>query len=702
MNQPNENRPTPRPSASKNTPLFIVMALAGASLLAFYLGRQSAPPNNAQAPNVVESSERVPKEDSGGEGSANAGAGGGNEIKFEGDAAQMAGIQVAPASLRQLTSGIAFSGQIAANPNGVVRVASLVPGRVTQLYVSVGDRVRRGQTLAIVESRAIGEAQSAYQQAVSRLETAQSNLNVVMRQAQAGVFSRGPVEIARKAQVEAQADVRAGETAVRGAQVVLDNGVRLAKAGSFANPALEAALGQSDAVEEASKTAEAALDNARSAVESAQSELERRKQQAAAGAYQSRPVEEAKRAVVAARSARGAAQSEVATTRANLTRAKALVGEGLVSQRDLESAQNAFDTATANLESTQSEETTAQSELERQQKLASTNVAGVAEVQDAQAKLSSGQADVRTRQAELNRAEQGKKLAALALAREQTVFNQNIANRREVSTARGALETARNALEKARQTFALTDSVLKREVHIFQQNLNNIAQVQTARSSYAQAQSDVRAARTALALFKSAPGRSAQVPIVAPIGGIVQERKVARGEVLDADAQVLTLVNTDTVAIEAAIYERDMARLRVGSLVKISVDGLPGRTFSGHINFISNQLDPETRTLTARALLPNAGELRSGMFARGQVVTMTSAPVVSVPCDAVQKLEDKTVVFVPSDEPNTFKPRTVRTGATEGGQTAIQSGLKPGEKVVVKGAFVVKSQAMKAELGDED
>jgi cobalt-zinc-cadmium efflux system membrane fusion protein len=55
-----------------------------------------------------------------------------------------------------------------------------VPGRVVSLYASVGDNVRKGQTVAIVESRAIGEAQSSYRQAVARFDNANSNLNVVL------------------------------------------------------------------------------------------------------------------------------------------------------------------------------------------------------------------------------------------------------------------------------------------------------------------------------------------------------------------------------------------------------------------------------------------------------------------------------------------------------------------------------------------
>jgi len=690
----------------KNSTTPLVVGALALGLVAFAIGRRSAPTDTPGNLTTAPAESGNPAADGGEKVSGAADKGGGeaahdNTVQFSSESSQQAGLLVRPVSLTQLATGVPFNGQIAPNPNGVVRVASLVPGRVTRLNVSQGDQVQQGQVLAVVESRAIGEAQSAYQQAVSRFQNAQSNRDVVLKQARAGVFSRAPIEAARRAQVEAQGDVRAQESAVRQARVVLDNILRQARIGAFASPALEAARAQSAAATEALRTGEAALTNARAAVEAAQQELERRRQLAAGGAYVSRPVQEAQRALVAARSSRGAAQSEVATTRANLARAKSLAAEGLVAQRDVEAAQQAYDTATSRLETAQSDESTSQQELERQQKLASSNVAGVAEVGAAQSTLATAQADVRTRSAEVERARSQVRLAVVALSRERATFGQNIANRREVSTAQSTVENARNALVKARQTAEVASAAYEREQRILRQNLNNIAQVQAAQSTFSAARSELQAARATLALFKSSPDGSASVPVRAPMAGVVQSRDVAQGETIEADKQLMTLVNLDTVAVEAAIYEKDFARVRVGAPVTATVDAYPGRIFNGRITFLGSQLDPETRTLTARALLDNRGQLRPGMFARGQISTATGKIAVSVPSDAVQTMEGKTVVFVSTGKANEFTARPVTTGATAGGQTEIKSGLKPGEKIVAKGAFVVKSQAMKSELAEE-
>jgi RND family efflux transporter MFP subunit len=615
------------------------------------------------------------------------------EVALPPQTAQLLQIKTQPVQVAQLATGITFNGQIAPNPNGVVRVASIVPGRVTRLNAAQGDTVKQGEVVAIVESRAIGEAQSAYQQAQARFNNAKSNLNVVQQQAKAGVFSRAPLEIAQKARAEAAGDVKQQQAAVQQTQVALDNATRLARVGSFASPALEAAKNNQAQANEAVKTAQAGLSNAQSSVEAAQSELARRRQLAASGSYQSRPVEEARRVLVAAQSARAAAQSEVATTRANLSRAKTLAAEGLVSRRDLEAAQQAYDTATARLETSQADEKTAQQELARQQELASSNVAGAAEVQAAASTLAGAQADVRTRQAEVQRANSQLQVANVALSRERAVFAQNIANRREIETARANLQAAKAGLSKARGALAVANEMLKREQNIFRKNLNNTAQVQQARSGYVAAQADLRAARSTLALLKSSPGSSVDVPIRAPMSGVVQSREVAVGELIQADAPLMTIVNLQSLALEAALFEADFARVRIGSPVRVTTDAVPGRSFSGRINFLGSQVDPQTRTVTARAQIENPGSLRPGMFVRGQIQTGVSALGITVPASAV--LEDGAAKIVFVTKGDKYERREVVTGTESNGRIAIKSGLKQEDTVVTEGAAALRAQAAK-------
>ncbi|RYG65436.1 efflux RND transporter periplasmic adaptor subunit [bacterium] len=622
-------------------------------------------------------------------------------IHFTPEGMKSAGVQVATVTLQPQLAGLPFNGAVEVSPDHVARVASVVSGRIVRLNVALGSRVRQGQVLAMVESRSVGEAQAAYGQAQARLQNARSNYDVVKRQAKAGVFSRAPLETARRAQSDALAEVRASETALRSAQVALDNVTRLARSGSYSQPALESSRNQYATALEEVQSASAAFDSAEAATKSAASELARRRQIAAGGGYVSRPVEEAKRVLVAAQSARATAQSEVATTRANLSRARSLSVEGLVSTRDLETAQTASQTAQSRLEVAESDERTATLELERQQKLATSNAAGNAEVGEAEARLSSSQAEVRSRKAQLQKAREALKLANTSLNRERQVSSGGIANRREETQARANLENARTSLSKARLTLSVTTSALKRETAIFRQNLNDTSQIQAAQATLVSARSDMEAAQSTLRLLQASPGSSAIIPLKAPLAGIVQERNVAQGESIEADKNLFTIANLDIVHVDMFLPERDIAKVGLGSPVNIVVDAVPGRSFDGTIELIHTELDTKTRTVEAHAEIANPGMLRPGMFARGVIRTGSSSMALLVPTDAVQDLEGKKVVFVAGEKAGEFVAREVTIGTPANGNVAVKTGLKPGEKVVVKGAFMVKAQAMKAELGHE-
>ena len=613
------------------------------------------------------------------------------EVSLPAETARLLDIQTATVKVAQLATGIAFNGQIAPNQGALVRVSSLVPGRVTRLSVKQGDKVTKGQVVAVVESRAIGEAQSAFTQAQARLQNAQSNLKVINAQANAGVFSRAPLEAARRTQAEAAGDVRVQQAALQSARVSLDTATRTAGAGGYANPALEAARAQSAQATEALKTAQAALNNANSSVKGAQAELKRRQQLAQSGAYVSRPTQEAQRSLVAAQSARAAAQSEVATTRANLSRAQSLIGEGLVSGRDLEAAQQAFDTATARLQTAQADEKTAQQELARQQQISASNVNGTAEVAAAQSALATARADAATRTAQVAQAQSGVRLAKAALDRESKIFNAGIANRSQLGSARAQVQSAGAGLYKAQRALEVADSTLQRERKVYSEGLNNTAQIQAARANLVSARADADAARNALKLLQSSPGSSVDVPVRAPIAGTVQSRDVALGELVTADAPLLTVVNLDSVALEAALFEADAARVNIGDAVTLTSDAAPGRQFEGRISFIGSQVDPQTRALTARATIDNPGSLRPGVFVRGQIQTGVSKPSLTVPADAV--LEDGAAKIVFVVKGSRYERREVTTGNTNGGRTEIKSGLTQSDVVVSEGAAALRAQA---------
>jgi RND family efflux transporter MFP subunit len=145
-------------------------------------------------------------------------------------------------------------------------------------------------------------------------------------------------------------------------------------------------------------------------------------------------------------------------------------------------------------------------------------------------------------------------------------------------------------------------------------------------------------------------------------------------------------------------YERDLARLRVGSGASITSDAFPERLFRGHITYIDPQLDESTRTAKVRVEVANPGRvLRFGMYVRAAFGALGQAertmPVV--PAAAVQSIGSQEIVFVPTSEPGRFELRPVRLGVETNGVRAVLEGLTVGEKVVTNGSFMLRAEWLK-------
>jgi cobalt-zinc-cadmium efflux system membrane fusion protein len=118
---------------------------------------------------------------------------------------------------------------------------------------------------------------------------------------------------------------------------------------------------------------------------------------------------------------------------------------------------------------------------------------------------------------------------------------------------------------------------------------------------------------------------------------------------------------------------------------------------AGAVTLVGRQVDVVSRTIPVRIEVENeAGLLRPGMSASAWVrLGDTGSTVVAVPAASLQRLEDEWRVFIPKGE-GTFEIRTVGRGRDLGGEIEIVSGLRPGERVVVDGAFLLKAEAEKA------
>jgi cobalt-zinc-cadmium efflux system membrane fusion protein len=200
---------------------------------------------------------------------------------------------------------------------------------------------------------------------------------------------------------------------------------------------------------------------------------------------------------------------------------------------------------------------------------------------------------------------------------------------------------------------------------------------------------------------EDSPRSTFLTPLKAPFPGVVTKAQASPGDVADAGRDVFTVADLSRVWVQAEVYEKDLGRIRIGQSAFITVDTYPSQPFEGKVAYISDVLDPQTRTARVRCELANHDlRLKTDMFANIELPTKFSKQALAVPESALQQVEGKDVVFI-RHSATQFEKREVERGVTANNQTEIVSGLKPGESVVTQGAFHLKSILAGSELGED-
>ncbi len=189
----------------------------------------------------------------------------------------------------------------------------------------------------------------------------------------------------------------------------------------------------------------------------------------------------------------------------------------------------------------------------------------------------------------------------------------------------------------------------------------------------------------------------------APISGVIITHEGAPGEVIGPEKALLSIADLSSVWTLVDIYEKDLAQVRRGATADVSVEAYPGETFHGTIGYVSDLIDPQTRTAKARVKIPNPQrKLKLGMFATVRLraqVTNGTATVVAIPSSAIQRVDGEPSVFVKLDT-DTFEQRKVRLGLTSGDLVEVTEGLKGDEDLVTTGSFSLKSELLKERIGE--
>lgn len=196
------------------------------------------------------------------------------------------------------------------------------------------------------------------------------------------------------------------------------------------------------------------------------------------------------------------------------------------------------------------------------------------------------------------------------------------------------------------------------------------------------------------------------VALRAPISGVVVARDAVVGQPITPEHVLGSIVDLSEVWFLGRIFEKDLVKLRVGAAAEVELNAYPDEHFHGVVDYVSQQIDPAARTLTARIRISNdeKGRLRLGLFGRAHVEVgepTQAPPQLVVPRDAILEVGDKPVVFVKAPDGD-FVLHDVTLGDSAMDDVQVLSGVSEGEEVVINGGFTLKSLLLKSTLAEDE
>jgi RND family efflux transporter MFP subunit len=182
--------------------------------------------------------------------------------------------------------------------------------------------------------------------------------------------------------------------------------------------------------------------------------------------------------------------------------------------------------------------------------------------------------------------------------------------------------------------------------------------------------------------------------VIAPRDGIVVEKMVVEGQMVEAGARLYRLADLATVWVQAQVYEQDLPFIKLGQEAVVSLASQPDPKFRGRVTYLYPMVDDKTRTAKVRMEFHNPGYfLKPGMYATVELSAELAPSALLVPDMAVLRSGEKNTVFVALDG-GRFEARTVVLGPRAGEDAyAVLSGLNEGERVVTSGQFMLDSES---------
>ncbi len=258
--------------------------------------------------------------------------------------------------------------------------------------------------------------------------------------------------------------------------------------------------------------------------------------------------------------------------------------------------------------------------------------------------------------------------------------------RADLEVAKANLSKAKSDLETANREFKRTESLLKRGIAsdsefdaVRQDQLAKQAQLKVAEAQVAKAESSLETANIRLGYTKVTAGWT---------GGdedrVVAERYVDEGQTVAANAQLLSIVELNPIVGVVFVPESDYARLKPGQLVSLTTDAYPGEQFTGRVDRIAPVFRKSTRQARIEMTVDNPGHrLKPGMFVRAAVVMARVVEATIVPEQALTIRDDKSGVFIVSEDGKSVVWREVKVGIREADRVQVEGAGLSGRVVTL-------------------
>src|SRR5437879_799327 len=271
---------------------------------------------------------------------------------------------------------------------------------------------------------------------------------------------------------------------------------------------------------------------------------------------------------------------------------------------------------------------------------------------------------------------------------------------------------AMTAMNKAKSALDLAQLQGTRAKDLFEGKAVPLKDYQQSQATLIQAQNDLRASQTAMeaarnklrilgltdediATFQEKGRINPEITIFAPLAGTVVQRKIGPGQYVNAGASdpVYVIGDLSTVWMTAFVRESDCASVAIGQEGTFNVLALPGRRLAARLNYVATRIDPPTRRRLVRATIDNKdGQLKPEMFANVTIYSASDHPAVGVPKQALMYEGDQVRIWVAQGD-KTIARRQIRRGTTNSDLVEVIGNLKPGERIVTKGALFIDRAA---------